>query len=191
MYRTTEPPSFYIRPVFVPHFISIISEACSWASSYFLDMRLRTAFFGPLLATATLAQNGTKSTKYAVQTPPLTTNWTYTVGTNPWPEYPRPQLARSDWQSLNGIWTYQNTTSLNGTPPFGQVLPNEVLIPSCLESGLSGTYSSRMKFDLTYADEIYRNSRRIHDLFLVQKFLHCSIILGWKTSIAQLWSCGL
>ncbi|KAN0099295.1 glycoside hydrolase family 2 protein [Hyaloscypha variabilis] len=101
-------------------------------------MRLRTTFFGPLLATATLAQNGTKLTKYAVQTPPLTTNWTYTVGTNPWPEYPRPQLARSDWQSLNGIWTYQNTTSLNGTPPFGQVLPNEVLIPSCLESGLSG-----------------------------------------------------
>jgi hypothetical protein len=98
-------------------------------------MRINIGLICPLLATASLAQNGTK---YAVKTPPLTTNWTYTVGTNPWPEYPRPQLARTDWQSLNGIWTYQNTTGMNGAPPFGQPLPNEVLVPSCLESGLSG-----------------------------------------------------
>jgi len=118
-------------------------------------MRLETRLLCPLLATAVLAQNATNSTKYSVQTPPLTTDWTYKVGTNPWPEYPRPQLARSDWQSLNGIWTYQNTTSLNGAPPLGQVLPNEVLVPSCLESGLSGMLSSLMELDLTHADEIF------------------------------------
>ncbi|KAK4892881.1 hypothetical protein LTR49_028548 [Elasticomyces elasticus] len=79
-------------------------------------------------------------TGYAVKTPPLTTPWTYTVGTNPWPEYPRPQLQRSQWQSLNGIWTYQNASSLDAvnSPPTGHTLANEVLIPSCLESGLSG-----------------------------------------------------
>lgn len=80
------------------------------------------------------------TTKYAVQTPPLTTNWTYTVGTNPWPEYPRPQLQRSEWQNLNGIWQYQNASSLDASlsAPFGQVLQNEILVPSCVESGLSG-----------------------------------------------------
>ncbi|TKA68257.1 hypothetical protein B0A49_08019 [Cryomyces minteri] len=86
--------------------------------------------------------NGSLSsaTRYAVKTPPLTTNWTYSVGTNPWPEYPRPQLQRSQWQNLNGIWTYQNASSLQAvnSPPFGQTLANEVLVPSCLESGLSG-----------------------------------------------------
>ncbi|KAK3614299.1 hypothetical protein LTR56_027343, partial [Elasticomyces elasticus] len=78
-------------------------------------------------------------TGYAVKTPPLTTPWTYTVGTNPWPEYPRPQLQRSQWQSLNGIWTYQNASSLDAvnSPPTGHTLANEVLVPSCLESGLS------------------------------------------------------
>jgi hypothetical protein len=102
-------------------------------------MHLQIGLIFQVLAAAALVQNGTNSTKYAVQTAPLTTDWTYKVGTNPWPEYPRPQLATSDWQSLNGIWTYQNTTSLNGAPPFGQILPNEVLVPSCLESGLSGS----------------------------------------------------
>jgi len=83
------------------------------------------------------AANGTS---YAVKTPPLTTPWTYEAGTNPWPEYPRPQLQRSQWQSLNGIWTYQNASSLDAvnSPPFNQALATEVLIPSCLESGLSG-----------------------------------------------------
>ena len=44
-------------------------------------------------------QSSGNSSGYSVKTPPLTTPWTYTAGTNPWPEYPRPQLARSQWQS--------------------------------------------------------------------------------------------
>lgn len=81
-----------------------------------------------------------QATQYAVQTPPLDTPWTYNVGTDPWPQYPRPQLQRSQWQSLNGVWTYQNASSLAAvnTPPIDQTLAHEVLIPSCLESGISG-----------------------------------------------------
>lgn len=78
--------------------------------------------------------------KYEVKEPPLTTPWTYKVGTNPWPEYPRPQLERSKWQNLNGIWRYQKAKGSGDveSPPPGDSLPEEVLIPSCLESGLSG-----------------------------------------------------
>ncbi|RHZ72751.1 hypothetical protein CDV55_104087 [Aspergillus turcosus] len=81
-----------------------------------------------------------QTAKYAPKVPPLDTPWTGKVGTNPWPEYPRPQLERSEWQSLNGIWQYQNAAGLEAVqaPPFGQALANEVLIPSCLESALSG-----------------------------------------------------
>ncbi|KAL4882723.1 glycoside hydrolase superfamily [Aspergillus karnatakaensis] len=91
----------------------------------------------PLLAIAGLTA---AATPYAPQTPPLTTDWTDEVGTNPWPEYPRPQLQRSEWQNLNGIWQYRGAPNLAAvdTPPFGQDLDTEVLIPSCLESGLSG-----------------------------------------------------
>lgn len=76
---------------------------------------------------------------YEVQTPPLDTNWTYTVGTDPWPEYPRPQLRRDAWQSLNGIWTWEAAASPDAIDnPPGELLNREVLVPSCIESGLSG-----------------------------------------------------
>ena len=84
-----------------------------------------------------------KNSSYSVKTPPLDTPWTYTVGTDPWPEYPRPQRARSQWQSLNGLWTYENASGLEDVnkPPFG--LSNgdsgkPILVPSCVENGLSG-----------------------------------------------------
>lgn len=77
-------------------------------------------------------------TKYAVQKPPLDTPWTYDLGFNPWPEYPRPQMQRSDWINLNGIWKYRNASGVDEPVPFGESLPHEVLIPSCLESSISG-----------------------------------------------------
>lgn len=77
---------------------------------------------------------------YRVQTPPLDTDWTYKVGTDPWPEYPRPQLRRDAWKSLNGIWTWRADSAPGGigNPPSPGPLDREVLVPSCIESGLSG-----------------------------------------------------
>lgn len=91
---------------------------------------------------STAHQNVGRSTPYEVKEPPLTTSWTHKVGTNPWPEYPRPQLQRSEWQNLNGIWQYQSASGLDAlnSPPTGKNLENEVLVPSCLESGLSGAF---------------------------------------------------
>lgn len=78
--------------------------------------------------------------KYTLQTPPLDTDWTYEVGTSPWPQYPRPKLVRSRWLNLNGLWTYSDATGLDelSDPPFNKTLSKEVLVPYCLESGLSG-----------------------------------------------------
>lgn len=90
-----------------------------------------------------------RGAQYALKEPPLTTPWTDKVGTNPWPEYPRPQMQRSQWQNLNGVWQYRNASSLSAiqNPPFGQVLGQEVLVPSCLESGLSGGFKLIKKKD--------------------------------------------
>lgn len=110
---------------------------------------LRSVLFSLLAATAVARPGGNgrqeaalqaRGAKYAPKEPPLTTPWTDKVGTNPWPEYPRPQMQRSQWQNLNGVWQYRNASSLSEmkNPPFGQELGQEVLIPSCLESGLSG-----------------------------------------------------
>ena len=39
---------------------------------------------------------------------PMPTPWSHDVNnSNPWPEYPRPQLQRPDWLSLNGVWEFE------------------------------------------------------------------------------------
>ncbi|KAG7101381.1 putative beta-glucuronidase like protein [Verticillium longisporum] len=100
------------------------------------------------------AQDARKPIPYKVQKPPLDTPWTYKVGTDPWPEHPRPQLVRDAWQSLNGIWTYQPAEEKKGVKFLpGRPLEREVLIPSCIESGLSGLQElnvTRMWFATTF-----------------------------------------
>lgn len=74
---------------------------------------------------------------------PLATPWTAEVSPgNALPEYPRPQLARPSlehpqWMSLNGLWQYAPAVG-KGTPPFGQTLKDQVLVPFPIESVLSG-----------------------------------------------------
>ncbi len=74
--------------------------------------------------------------------PPLATPWTNQVSvTDPLPEYPRPQLTRTEWQSLNGIWQFAPASDLNN-PPTG-TLAEEVLVPYPIESALSGIHAPR------------------------------------------------
>jgi len=111
-----------------------------------LSYSLFAPFLGALAAARSIPniyhQNTARSTPYAVKQSPLDTPWTEEVGTTPWPEYPRPQLQRTQWKNLNGVWQYQNASSQDAVqqPPTGQTLSNEVLVPSCLESALSGMY---------------------------------------------------
>ena len=47
--------------------------------------------------------------------------------TNVLPEYPRPQMVRSEWMNLNGFWDYRISTTMG-----------KILVPFPLESALSG-----------------------------------------------------
>ncbi|MEV7626269.1 AbfB domain-containing protein [Actinoplanes sp. NPDC089786] len=91
-----------------------------------------------IASTGAVVVNAAPAAAFVPKTPPLTTPWTGQVSTtNPLPEYPRPQLTRPDWQSLNGIWQFARASNTN-TPPVGQTLAEEVLVPYPIESALSG-----------------------------------------------------
>ncbi|MGZ3872500.1 MAG: glycoside hydrolase family 2 protein [Mucilaginibacter sp.] len=79
------------------------------------------------------------------QEPALTTRWTKaaTDAAVPFPEYPRPQLQRTEWLCLNGKWDYQGgkevASALNPVKPFDFTgKTNKILVPYCPESFLSG-----------------------------------------------------
>ncbi len=66
----------------------------------------------------------------------LRTRWAADVSpTSPLPEYPRPQMVRGDWQSLNGRWQYAIVPKNAGRPATWD---GEVLVPFPVESQLSG-----------------------------------------------------
>ena len=80
---------------------------------------------------------------YEKKTPPLSTRWTAEVGPdNALPEYPRPQLTREDWRSLNGVWQFREATRFGDGVPFGEDLEERILVPYPVESGLSGIQRS-------------------------------------------------
>jgi len=72
--------------------------------------------------------------KWKVQSLPITTRWTNEVTpAKVLEEYPRPQLRRSNWKNLNGLWKYGITDS-SATGDFA----GEILVPYPVESALSG-----------------------------------------------------
>src|SRR6185503_20014687 len=66
----------------------------------------------------------------------LTTPWTSEVrADHPLPEYPRPQMVRSGWTNVNGLWNYAIQGKGDERPT---AFAGSILVPFPLESSLSG-----------------------------------------------------
>ena len=86
---------------------------------------------------AILAVAGTLSAQqWAPAGDRIKTKWAEEVSpTNAHPEYPRPQMVRSEWQSLNGLWDYAITPK---SEPRPVKFDGKILVPFAVESSLSG-----------------------------------------------------
>ncbi|WP_274363143.1 glycoside hydrolase family 2 protein [Paenibacillus thermotolerans] len=60
----------------------------------------------------------------------------------PRPEYPRPQMVRSEWINLNGEWQFEidhgNSGKARGLYEIDRAMSSRILVPFCPESKLSG-----------------------------------------------------
>ncbi len=93
---------------------------------------------------------------------PLTTPWTAKVtADNPLPEYPRPQLVREKWTSLNGLWDYAIAAKDDDGP---KEFEGKLLVPFPIESALSGvkkplTPDQRLWYRRTFTTASSKGSR--------------------------------
>src|SRR5205823_12023552 len=97
------------------------------------NARFITALLALLLAAGTAGAQPAPAWHPAES--PLMTRWAAQVSpTNVHPEYPRPQLVRSDWLNLNGLWDYA-VRPITAKPP--DHYDGRILVPFPLESALS------------------------------------------------------
>lgn len=116
-----------------------------------------------LLSSAFIGRATPVSAAWQPKTPPLSTPWTSQVSpSNALPEYPRPQMVRSEWQNLNGEWQFSGA-SAGQTPPFNQNLSESILVPFPIESALSGIqrYQERMWYRRNFTIPSGWNGRRV------------------------------
>ena len=95
--------------------------------------------FAAVLLLALIAGCGQKPAETFTWAPaevPISTPWAAEVSpANAHPEYPRPQMVRERWASLNGLWDYAVVPADAGEPSQWD---GRILVPFCIESSLSG-----------------------------------------------------
>ena len=99
---------------------------------------MRRSFVSCVLLAVVVAGCGKKSADadWVPAEIPIQTSWTAEVSpANAHPEYPRPQMVREDWASLNGLWDY---AVVHVDDPQPKQWDGRILVPFCIESSLSG-----------------------------------------------------
>ena len=91
--------------------LAIVLLSCAWSASIAQDWQMKQA---------------------RIMTP-----WAEKVDpNNALPEYPRPQLVRSQWLNLNGMWDFTKVEKMEYNPR--QTFDKRILVPFAPESALSG-----------------------------------------------------
>lgn len=93
--------------------------------------------FPALLLSSILFSNiGLAETPWQPVAGKISTKWAENVTPdNAWREYPRPQMERTNWQCLNGLWDYAITAKDAPQPSAWQ---GKILVPFGVEASLSG-----------------------------------------------------
>jgi beta-galactosidase/beta-glucuronidase len=107
---------------------------------------------------------------------PIVTKWASDVDPlKPWLEYPRPDLKRDNWISLNGLWDYA-ITPINTMPERWQ---GRILVPYPVESALSGVKKRVSENENLWYKRTFKIPRNWNKKQIILNFEACD----WKTVV--------
>ena len=102
----------------------------------YCEMKNHRILIATIVWLAMFSQTMSAQVAWAPVEDQLMTKWAKDVSADhALPEYPRPQMARKEWQNLNGLWDYAIVPRESGRPADFQ---GQILVPFPVQSALSG-----------------------------------------------------
>jgi len=139
-----------------------------------------------------LVSGCSKSYNFKMATSPLATDFAAKVNPeNPLPEYPRPQMARTEWLNLNGLWDYIvkpiGFKPLQGLTKESSWTANEIpstwtgkiLVPFAIDAPLSGIGRILRPNEIIW----YHRSFKVPEVWNANKVLLHFEASDWETSV--------
>ena len=109
----------------------------------------------------------------------ITTQWAKDVNpSNTLPDYPRPQMQRSQWQNLNGLWQY-SIVPVSNDKSIPNVFDGNILVPFAVESALSGVAKTVGKDSILWYQTIINTSSKLKNKKVL---LHFGAV-DWRSEI--------
>ena len=107
----------------------------------------------------------------------IRTPWAEEVSpANSHPEYPRPQMVREEWKSLNGLWDYAITPKSGARP---SAFDGKILVPFPVESSLSGVGRTFTADDALW----YRTSFTVPSAWKGKRLMLNFDAVDWKAEV--------
>jgi hypothetical protein len=114
--------------------------------------------------------------EWHVRPVPLQTRWAKDVSpVNALREYPRPQMTRPNWTSLNGLWDYAITQKDAERP---KMYNGKILVPFPIESALSGVKRALLPNKNLWYKRTFSNGLKTGERML----LHFGAV-DWQTAV--------
>ncbi len=120
---------------------------------------------------------GQAQNPWVLKTNKILTSWANVDANLPLPEYPRPQLVRTDnWKNLNGLWDYAITPKTVTNPTQFE---GKILVPFAVESAISGVQRTVGKDSTLW----YRNQFVLPNTMKSKQVLLHFGAVDWQTEV--------
>jgi len=139
---------------------------------------LRLLFIASLLSFAAACFHAHAGADWQILAGVMKTPWTDAVSpSNALPDYPRPQMVRTEWLNLNGLWDYAIAGSPSSRPSDFE---GKILVPYPIESALSGVMRPLGETETLW----YRRTFSVPSAWTGQRVLLRFGAVDWQATIS-------